>query len=694
MEWEKELVKRLYEYLEKNDGRGSLSQISKHFGISRTYVLEIGEQISDLYPKKEVLLNRKKNEILLVNKGERLDEYVPLSERMKKFRVGLACEAHIGSKYFSSTLLHTAWKVFDEFDTNLIIFAGDMFAGKEYKRKMGEIFLNSPEEQIEFASAIFPYSALGLRTHAIAGPQDIWYKGRETLNLVSELAERRKDIVYEGTDQHDFPIYATSVTIRAMNPVVMEKNPVGKTYDLQKKMENVEVRKGEKLIIALGGYHTYSVIPAYGNVEYGILLPSLIPQTPSLLRKEINPTIGVVILELLLSKRDEKRGVRNLEGVKSIFIPLKQYWVERDYLKEPSYEGLSEVERKVLEIIFKEGECSLGKISRELRLDKDTIKTAIESLNKKLRERKSEIRFDGRSSKYIYIGPYSLEKEKIPEKIDFGKDTLKLLAISDTHLNSKYQNLNLLKELYKQAEKFDAILHLGDLSDGLPVKGYKGHVQEVVITSITTLLEWLSETYPKTRVPTFLIGGNHDDWAYTEEGLDMLKELCRRREDLHYLGRGFGVVEIKGVSIALHHPRKGAPRTLGYDLQNFTKYLQRFGDFKLNLFGNYHKAAILIIDDKIGCLVPTLKSPDPFFIGKGLPDWVGAWDIELGISDGEVKMITSSYINLRDKCNPNDYKQILEWLKKKEETMFSRVVYEKPKVEERKVTQKKIYDFL
>jgi methylphosphotriester-DNA--protein-cysteine methyltransferase len=88
MEWEKELVKRLYEYLEKNDGRGSLSQISKYFGISRTYALEIGEQISDLYPKKEILLNRKKNEILLVNKGERLDEYVPLSERMKKFRVG------------------------------------------------------------------------------------------------------------------------------------------------------------------------------------------------------------------------------------------------------------------------------------------------------------------------------------------------------------------------------------------------------------------------------------------------------------------------------------------------------------------------------------------------------------------------------------------------------------------------------
>jgi predicted phosphodiesterase len=693
MEFEKELVKNLYEFLEKNGGKGSLPQISEMFRKSRRYILELAEQISELYPTVEILYNRKNKEILLVNKGERREGYIPLSEEMKRFRIGFACEAHIGSEYFSSTLLHTAWKVFDVFDVNLIIFAGDMFAGKEYKRKIGEIFLKSPEEQIEFGSKIFPYSNLGLKTHAIAGPQDLWYKGGEYINLVSELSLKRKDITCEGEDHHDFDIQGTNVTIRVINSVERERNPIGKTYDLQKKMESAESLREKKLIIALGGYHAYSVIPTYGNAEYGILLPSLIPQTPSLFRKEINPTIGVVILDLLLSKRDEKKWIRNLKELKSIFIPLKQYWVRRDYLKEPSYEGLSDIERKVLEVIFKEGKCSLGWISRELKLSKSIIKEAIESLNKKLKERNSEVRFDRSSSKYIYIGPYSLGKGKIPEKIDIGEDTLKLLVISDTHLNSRYQNFNLLKELYKHADKFDAILHLGDLTDGPPVKGYRGHIQDVVITSITDLLDWLSEAYPKAKVPTFLIAGNHDNWAL-EDGLDILKELSRRREDLHYLGREYGEVEINGIRIALIHPRKGAPGTLGYDLQKFTKYLKRFGDFKLNLFGNYHKAAILIVDDKIGCLVPTLKSPDPYSITKGLPDWVGAWDIELRVSDGEIKALISSYIDLRDKCDPNDYKQILDWLKdKKKETLFPRITYEKPKIKESKGTQKKIYDF-
>jgi len=222
------------------------------------------------------------------------------------------------------------------------------------------------------------------------------------------------------------------------------------------------------------------------------------------------------------------------------------------------------------------------------------------------------------------------------------------------------------KKIYKIAEKDDVdfVIHVGDVSDGLG-KGYRGHEYEIVIHDGLTLIKWLVSSYPKSAKPTFMISGNHDIWPYKQTGLDIVESLCEKRNDLYYLGRNYGRIKTDELEIAIHHPNKASAQTFGYDLQKFVKILKKFGKYQLTFLGNFHKACMLVIDERVGYLVPTLKSTDEYFITRGLTDSIGAWEVEIESLKGKIVRITSQYFDFRDKTNEEDYKEIYKWLEKK-----------------------------
>jgi len=379
---EMELSEKLYDILLKGE-KISISQLTDELGVSKYQLLILADNIRFLDNSKRVYVSRKRDMLKLASKDFSSDEYIPVEEKLRKFRIGLASETHIGSKYSSANLLGAAWKVFDSYNTDLIILVGDIFVGKEYKRKLEEVLVKSPSDQIELARRIFPHSNIGLKTHVVAGPQDVIYERGRTMNLVQELGKVRRDIIPEGVGIHKFPIYDTNVQIIAENPVTYEKKPVGITYDLQRRMENLEVEKGKKTVLALGGYHSFAVIPYRNGIVYGILLPSLISQTPSLARKNINPIIGVVLVELSLSRKNDEKDVRYLQDARVKFFPLKEYWMEKDFIKEPNYNGLSEFEKRAISLLYRKGECSIGELSRELGISRNKVKEIMSNLEKK-----------------------------------------------------------------------------------------------------------------------------------------------------------------------------------------------------------------------------------------------------------------------------------------------------------------------
>ena len=95
----------------------------------------------------------------------------------------------------------------------------------------------------------------------------------------------------------------------------------------------------------------------------------------------------------------------------------------------------------------------------------------------------------------VYELPYNLEH-------------LKLLLISDTHLASKYDRLDILRYLYDKAEQKGVkhILHSGDFTDGRSNRAEQ--VYELREPSYEGQVQYCVDKYPKFSGKTYVIQGN------------------------------------------------------------------------------------------------------------------------------------------------------------------------------------------
>ena len=154
---------------------------------------------------------------------------------------------------------------------------------------------------------------------------------------------------------------------------------------------------------------------------------------------------------------------------------------------------------------------------------------------------------------------------QIPNNLDH----LKLLMISDTHLGSKYDRLDILKYLYNEAERRKAnyILHSGDLTDGKSNRDEQ--VYQLKEHSYTGQRDYVVENYPKSEIPTYYIAGNHDLWWIKQCGADICQDIANKREDLTYLGSDCEDLKIGKLKIRLYHGKGGSAYAKSYKLQKY-----------------------------------------------------------------------------------------------------------------------------
>lgn len=160
-------------------------------------------------------------------------------------------------------------------------------------------------------------------------------------------------------------------------------------------------------------------------------------------------------------------------------------------------------------------------------------------------------------------------KENEIYKIPNNLDHLKLLLISDTHLGSKYDRLDILRYLYDEADSrgVNYVLHSGDLTEGL--SGRPQQLYELKECSYTGQRDYVIEKYPKGDIPTYLIAGNHDLWWIRQCGADICKDISNNRDDLIYLGSDCEDLKIGKLRIRLYHGTGGNAYAKSYKLQKY-----------------------------------------------------------------------------------------------------------------------------
>lgn len=222
-------------------------------------------------------------------------------------------------------------------------------------------------------------------------------------------------------------------------------------------------------------------------------------------------------------------------------------------------------------------------------MDKDLLETFLNYLNKKKQPYVVKIMDDLDLKEHEVIGLVGMLKMKgyLYDVVD-GKvvtlkpvksndvyyinndlEHLKLLLISDTHLASKYDRLDILKYLYDKASEkgVNYVLHSGDVTEG--ISGRPEQVYNLKEMSYTGQRDYVIDKYPKSDITTYMISGNHDFWWVKKCGADIVKDICRYRDDLVYLGSDCEDLKIGKLKIRLYHGKGGGAYAKSYKLQKY-----------------------------------------------------------------------------------------------------------------------------
>lgn len=237
----------------------------------------------------------------------------------------------------------------------------------------------------------------------------------------------------------------------------------------------------------------------------------------------------------------------------------------------------------------------------------------------------------------VYELPYNLEH-------------LKLLLISDTHLASKYDRLDILKYLYDKAEKNGVkhILHSGDFTDGRSNRPEQ--VYELREPSYEGQVEYCVEKYPTFSGKTYVIQGNHDDWWYKSAGSEIIKSIAQQRDDIEYLGADVADMKIGNLKIRLFHGSGGSAYAKSYKLQKYLDSIPLAERPDILQTGHIHQSFYMKQDNTHCFQTSCLEDQTPYCRGKGLANDKSCWWVDVDFDDkGNIYNISPELETFGDK---------------------------------------------
>lgn len=297
---------------------------------------------------------------------------------------------------------------------------------------------------------------------------------------------------------------------------------------------------------------------------------------------------------------------------------------------------------EVIKYIKKHRSCSIEGIMRSFKLKEYEVLGIVELL------KREGMMIDVIDNRIVRVKPEKAGIYKIPNKLDH----LKLLLISDTHLGSKFDRIDILKYLYKKAEKekVDYILHSGDLTEGKSSRPQQQYELRSECLSYAGQRDYVVKNYPKSDIPTFIISGNHDLWWIQRCGSDIVKDICDRREDLTYLGSDCEDLKIGKLLIHMYHGKGGNAYARSYRVQKYLDSIPLEERPHILQTGHTHQAFYMKQDDTHVFQTSCLQDLTSFERSMGFNNDKSCWWVD---------------VYMDDKGKPVQIKQELETFSKK-----------------------------
>ena len=233
-----------------------------------------------------------------------------------------------------------------------------------------------------------------------------------------------------------------------------------------------------------------------------------------------------------------------------------------------------------------------------------------------------------------------LQKRDVYE-VKHDLEHLKLLLISDTHLCSKYDRLDILRYLYAKADDLGVqhVLHSGDFTDGKSNRPEQ--IYELRESSYEGQVQYCVDKYPHFCGKTYVIQGNHDNWWYKSCGSEIMKPISKAREDIVYLGPDVADIKVGKLKIRLFHGQGGIAYAKSYKIQKYLDTIPVNEKPDILQTGHIHQAFYYKQDNTHCFQTSCLEDQTPYCRGLGLANMKSCWWVDvLFDNNGNVHEIT------------------------------------------------------
>ena len=195
-----------------------------------------------------------------------------------------------------------------------------------------------------------------------------------------------------------------------------------------------------------------------------------------------------------------------------------------------------------------------------------------------LTDKGANVRADGGSYSIEKEPPQAYTAENIPEYVGRKDNTFLFGAISDTHLGSKYERLDVLNWEYDRfaKAKVDRVFHAGNMIDG----ECRFNKFDIHTHGMDAQCQYLAKHYPirKGLVTYAVSGDDHEGWYAQREGVDIgryIENVMKEGGRSDWVNLGYMESHIKLVNpntgkfaiLAVVHPGGGSAYADSYTVQ-------------------------------------------------------------------------------------------------------------------------------
>ena len=236
------------------------------------------------------------------------------------------------------------------------------------------------------------------------------------------------------------------------------------------------------------------------------------------------------------------------------------------------------------------------------------------------------------------VSTYSFETDDSNE--------FKFVAISDTRLGSKSQQLAILNDIYRKAQEMgiNNVIVCGNISAGLkPITDDSNF-----ITDTQAQIDYIVDNYPHyDGITTYFISGKLDDKHITNNNINLGKRISDKRPDMIYLGEDICDINIDRVKMQVMASKLAKTYTTSYRTQQTLEAYRSEDKPDILVYGGLLQMEKYSFRDVKCISVPSVCSTDEEMKTKRYANTVGAWYVtvktnEKGLLDS-ISAIDSPY---------------------------------------------------